>query len=54
MDGIGGNAKSVVRTKAFSKGKNHVVVQNAKYFAEVAKKYLDKTEVIYMNEEQIH
>ena len=31
-----GNAKSVVRTRTFSKGK--IVVQNAKDFAEVGKK----------------
>ena len=33
VDGTGGNAKSVVRTKTFSKGKNYIVVQNEKDFA---------------------
>ena len=29
-------------------------MQNAKEFAEVAKKYLEKTDVIFISEEQIH
>lgn len=49
-----GNAKSVVRTKTLSKGKYHVVVQNPKDFAEVVKKYLGKTDVIFISEEKIH
>ena len=44
----------MVRTTIFNKGKNHLVVQNVKDFAEVAKKYLEKTDVIFISEEQIH
>ena len=44
----------MVRTKTFSKARNHVFVQNAKDFVEIAKKYLGKTVVIFISEEQIH
>ena len=51
MDGIGRNVKSEVRTKSLSKGKNHAVVENEKYFAEGARRYLEKTEVVYISKE---
>ena len=37
-----------------SKGKNHVFVQNAQDFVEIAKMYLGKSDVIIISEEQIH
>ena len=44
----------MVRIKTFNKSKKQVVVQNPKDFSEVAKRYLEKTNVIFISEEQIH
>ena len=34
VDGVGGNCKSIVWQKTFSKGKDCIIVQNAEEFAD--------------------
>ena len=47
VDGIGGRAKSLVRTAVMNK-KNDVIVQNGEQFANVAKRLMEKTEVVFV------
>ena len=54
VDGIGGRAKSLVRSKVMSQGDNRIVVQLSQDFANVAKKLLHKTEVFHISQEEIH
>ena len=50
VDGIGGNAKSLVCKKVMSKG-NDNLVQSAKDFANLCKILLKETEVVFLSAE---
>lgn len=45
VDGVGGRIKSIVRTSVMSKKKDAPIVQNAKEFADVAKKLMKNTKI---------
>ena len=53
MDGIGGRAKSLVRSKVVSQRDDRIVVQSSRDFANAAKKLLHKTEVFHISQEEI-
>ena len=52
VDGIGGNAKSLVRKKVMSKA-NDVIVQSAEDFANVCGKMMKETKVVFLSAESI-
>ena len=53
VDGIGGRAKSIVRTEVMSKKTQRTVVQSSKDFARTAGRLSDKTTVIHISQEEI-
>ena len=53
VDGIGGKVKSTVRRKVMSQGKNRILVQDAKSFADAASKLMTSTKIIHIDEEAI-
>ena len=46
VDAIGGNSKSIVRQKTFSKWKDRIILQNAKEFASAAACFVSSTTVV--------
>ena len=53
VDGIGGSAKSLVRTKVMSKGGNAIVVQNSMDFAAAASDLMNGVTVVHVSKEEI-
>lgn len=53
VDGIGGRAKSIVRTEVISKKTEGTVGQSSKDFARTAGRLLNKTTVIHISQEEI-
>ena len=53
VDGVGGSAKSLVRSKVMSQGDDRIVVQSSWNFANAAQKLLHKTEVFHISQEEI-
>ena len=53
MDEIDGNCKSIIRRKTFSQGKDRIIVQNAKEFADAVTKYVHSVQVAYISQEAI-
>lgn len=53
VDGIGGSAKSLVRTKTLSQGDNGVVVQSSVDFAKLADHLMSATTVLHISEQEI-
>lgn len=53
MDGVGGKAKSLVRTAVMSKKSDRTVVQSSKDFSDVARQLMKQTTVIHISQEEI-
>ena len=53
VDGVGGNVKPTVRQKSMSKGKDKVIVQDSKSFAEAASKLISTTKIIHVEADEI-
>ena len=53
VDGIGGNVKSTVRRKCFSKGKDRIIVEDSLSFANAAAQLVPSTKIIHITPEQI-
>ena len=54
VDGVSGNCKSIVQQKTFSKGKDCIIVQNAKEFADAISRFVASTKVAYINQSINH
>lgn len=52
IDGIGGNIKRLVREKMMSQNE-HIVIQSAKDFADLASQLVSKTRIIYVPSSEI-
>ena len=50
MDGVSGNCKSIVWQKAFSRGKDYIIVQNAEESAYVVSRFVPFTKVVYIDQ----
>lgn len=53
VDGIGGSAKSLVRSKARSKGNDAIIVQKSKVLAKAAAHLMPQVNVIHISKEEI-
>lgn len=53
VDGIGGSAKSLVRTKVMSKGEDALIVQTLTDFATAAKCLMPEVTVLHVSQEEI-
>ena len=50
VDGVDGNCKSTVWQKTFSKGKDSIIVQNTKEFADAVSRFVLSTKVAYIDQ----
>jgi len=50
VDGVAGNAKSLVRREVMSKKQQPTIVQSSKDFADVAKKLMPNTKVLHISQ----
>ena len=53
-DGIGGNCKSMIRTKSMSKSNDKIVVQNAEDFAAAVSLLMPMTTAIYVSKNDVN
>ena len=53
VDGIGSNVKSIVQSQSMGKRKDKIIVQDAKFFYQVAKKAMNATEVFLFDKTQV-
>ena len=53
VDGVGGRAKSFVRSRVMSQGDDQIVVQSSRDFANSTQKLLHKAEVFHISQEEI-
>ena len=53
VEGVTGNSKSIVQRKTMSKGTDHIIIKNAKLFAEADTHLVSTTYVIYIPQSKI-
>ena len=53
VDGVGCNCKSIVQQKTFSKGKDHIIVQNPEEFSDAVSRFVQSTKVAYIEQSTI-